>query len=207
MSSIGAIGTLGPSTFCFLLCRRTSMSPELQAAQCGASSKTRRTLPDDYSLRRTCHRLEGEIAEPLGLARVDQGHHRGESGILVCPEDDGSGQAVYRIYLLAGRLEVELDQVGQVLDGLEGFVQWLHLAADQQVSFAVDVQDDAVFGDGLGVLDRPSRASDWKTTSSKGVRLGSARTSPVTDPAIDRYSPGGRSLKPTWTSWPPRPAS
>src|SRR5271157_3621471 len=143
MSSIGAIGTLGPSTFCFLLCRRTSMSPELQAAQCGASSKTRRTLPDDYSLRsitlapkkliltrrasegsasepslarrvsmckdaklscrgNTCHRLEGELAEPLGLARVDQGHHRGESGILVCPEDDGCGQAVDRIYLLAG---------------------------------------------------------------------------------------------------------
>src|SRR5271166_4396056 len=155
MSSIGAIGTLGPSTFCFLFCRRTSMSPELQAAQCDASSKTRRTLPDDYSLC-TRHRLEGELAEPLGLARVDQGHHRGESGILVCPEDDGCGQAAGWIDFLTGRLEVELDQVGLVLDGLEGFVQRLHLAADQQVSFAVDVQDDAVLGDALGVLDRPS---------------------------------------------------
>ena len=50
------------------------------------------------------------------------------------------------VELDAGGLEVELDQVGLVLDRLDRLVQRLDLAADQQMAFFIDVQDQPIFG-------------------------------------------------------------
>ena len=61
--------------------------------------------------------------------------------------------------LMPAGLEVELDQVGLMLDCLDGFVQRLDFAADQQVAFFVHVQDQSILDVGL-ILDGSGRAGD-----------------------------------------------
>src|SRR3954471_23330392 len=54
------------------------------------------------------HGLEVELAEPLGLAGLDQAEQLREAGRAVGPHDDGRGQAHRRINLHAGGPGIEL---------------------------------------------------------------------------------------------------
>ena len=58
-------------------------------------------------------------------------------------------------------LEVELDEVGLVLDRLDRLVERLHLAADQEMAVAIHVQDQAIFRDARA--SSTGRAADSAT--------------------------------------------
>src|SRR4051794_36428647 len=62
------------------------------------------------------HRLQGELAEPPGLARRDQAEQRRERRVAVGPEDDRRGQVLGRVELDARRPQPELHELSLVAD-------------------------------------------------------------------------------------------
>ena len=135
MSSMGVIGTSGPSDFWMFL----------------------RFGHGRFSARRSTSRFiafKANFLNPLDWHPLIKGRivpnvasRSARKMIVVGSEPDASDFG-------PGGLDVEPDQVGLMLDGLEGLVQWLNLAADQEVAFVVDVQDQSVFGDLLRIVDR-----------------------------------------------------
>src|SRR4051812_19461701 len=69
------------------------------------------------------HRLEGELAEPVGLAGADQAEELRELRVAIAPDHDGRRQALVGLDLDPGDLGIELDQAGlggDLLDRLLG---------------------------------------------------------------------------------------
>src|SRR5690349_24083735 len=65
------------------------------------------------------HRLQGELAEPVGLAGGDQPEELRELRVAVGADDQGGGQAVLGLELLAAELGVDPDQAGLAGDLLD----------------------------------------------------------------------------------------
>src|SRR5262245_52322808 len=136
MSSIGAIGTLGSSTFCLIERFRTRWAPGKRLAG---------LVSIDRLLNSTAgHGFQGELAKSLGLTGVDQVHHRGECRVAVGPEDNGRGQTGVRVKLSARGPQVQLYEVGLVPDGLDRLGKRLSFTADEQVAIAIDIEHEAI---------------------------------------------------------------
>ena len=134
MSSIGAIGTSGawlfvlscvPTRPCSLVC-----TPQPETTQEFIALKRNFRNPLDW------HAL-------IRLSNEENVASRSTRRMIVV------GRLPVGFGLDSAGLEVELDQVGLVLDRLNRLVQRLHLAADQEVAFFIHVQDQSIFRDPL----------------------------------------------------------
>ena len=155
MSSIGAIGTFG-------LLRSSCLRAMSARASCG--SPPRAAVVDSplaTRLQLTIHRLEGELAKPLGLAGLDQAHaptrtsrpcRRGRRWSWAGPRPASSfWPAALRFSLTRS--------AWCLIVWIASLSGWTSPPISRWPSL-VDVEDQPVLGDPLVVLDRPGRAGD-----------------------------------------------
>ena len=141
MSSIGAIGTLGSSTFCLSDFRRMEApsGPELQTLFIAFSANLRKP----WVWHAFSRLMTDENTESLSARKM----------MVV-------GRPVAGVVLQAAGPQVQLHQVGLMLDRGDRLVERLNLAANQEVTVLVDVQDEPVLRDLLRILDGTGRAGD-----------------------------------------------